>query len=158
VDTRLIVATLALGSRPRQGLTRMRAKMECGKVWEWTLTFPSELPFWELESHWTPKFLESNCKGQNPLHWRFLYIIRKLLKRKCLKWARMSHLDIWNTSYGPKKGHESNWQFDSQPQRVGNRTDFLAWRWRAMRRWKAIDEGYNFGLDLIPIRGMHKKL
>jgi hypothetical protein len=27
-----IVATLALGSRPRQGLARVRAKRECGKV------------------------------------------------------------------------------------------------------------------------------
>jgi hypothetical protein len=25
------------------------------KVWEWTLTLPNELPFWELESRWTPE-------------------------------------------------------------------------------------------------------
>ncbi len=25
------------------------------------------------------------------------------------------------------------------------------------RRWKVLDEGYNFGLDLIPIEGLHKK-
>jgi hypothetical protein len=25
-------------------------------------------------------------------------------------------------------------------------------------RWKALDEGYNFGLDLILIGGLHKKL
>jgi hypothetical protein len=41
-----------------------------------------------------------------------LYIIKKLLKRRCLKWARIAHLDIWNTSYGQKNGQESNWQFD----------------------------------------------
>jgi hypothetical protein len=33
-----------------------------------------------------------------------LYIIEKLLKRRCLKWARIVHLDIWNTSYDQKKG------------------------------------------------------
>jgi len=32
-----------------------------------------------------------------------LYIIGKLLKHRCLKWARIAHLDIWNTSYGQKK-------------------------------------------------------
>jgi hypothetical protein len=37
--------------------------------------------------------------------WRVIYIIRKLLKRRCLKWVRITHLDIWNTSYGQKKSH-----------------------------------------------------
>jgi hypothetical protein len=23
---------------------------KCGRMWEWTFTLPSELPFWELES------------------------------------------------------------------------------------------------------------
>jgi hypothetical protein len=36
-------------------------------VWEWTLTLSNELPCWELESRQTPKSLESDCKGQNPL-------------------------------------------------------------------------------------------
>jgi hypothetical protein len=88
----------------------------------------------------------------------FLYIIGKLLKHKCLKWARMTHLDIWNTSYGQKKGRESNWQFDSQPLNVGNRPDFLACRWRVTCNWKALNEGYNFDLDLISIGGLHTKL
>ncbi len=35
----------------------------------------------------------------------------------------MSHLDIYNTSYGQKKGQELNWQFDSRPLKVGNRPD-----------------------------------
>jgi hypothetical protein len=33
-----------------------------------------------------------------------IYIIEKLLERKCLKWALITHLNIWNTSYGQKKG------------------------------------------------------
>jgi hypothetical protein len=64
----------------------------------------------------------------------------------------MTHLDIWNISYGQKKGRESNWQFDSQPQKVENQPDFLAWK------WKVLNEGYNFGLDLVQIGGLHKKL
>jgi hypothetical protein len=68
------------------------------------------------------------------------------------------HLDIWNTSYGQKKGWESNWQFDSRPLKVGNRPDFRACRCHATYHWKALDEGYNFALDLISIRGLHAKL
>jgi hypothetical protein len=43
-------------------------------------------------------------------------------------------------------------------RKVGNRLDSLACRWRATRRWKALDEGYNFALNLILIGGLQKKL
>jgi hypothetical protein len=61
-----------------------------------------------------------------------------------LNWAHMTHLDTSNTSYGQKKGRESNWQFDSRSQKVRNRPNFLVCRWRATYCWKALDEGYNF--------------
>jgi hypothetical protein len=57
-----------------------------------------------MESQWTPKTLESEFRGQNSISYGILYIIKKLLERKYLKWARIAHLDIWNTSYGQKKG------------------------------------------------------
>jgi hypothetical protein len=76
-------------------------------VWEWRLTLLSEFPFWELESRWTPKPSENDWKGQNTLHWKVFYIIEKILKCRCLKWVCMTHLDIYNTSYGKKKGQES---------------------------------------------------
>jgi hypothetical protein len=85
----------------------------------------------QVNSHfrsWSPggllNFLDSDCRGQNPSHWRILYIIGKILKLRCLKWARMTHLNISNTSYGQKKGRESNWQFDSRPLKVENCPDF----------------------------------
>jgi hypothetical protein len=127
-------------------------------VRERTLTLPSELPRWELESRWTFKCLESDCKGQNSMAWRVLHTIRKLLKHRCLKWARISHLDIWNTNYGQKKGRKSNWQFDFWPLKVKNHPDFLACRWHATYHWKALDDKYNFALNLISIRGLHTKL
>jgi hypothetical protein len=108
-------------------------------------------PFGELESWWTLEPLESNCRGQNTSHWRFFYIIGKLLKCRCLKWACMTCLDICNTSYGKKKGQESNWQFNSRPQKVGNQPNFYACKWSAIHWSKALDENYNFALDLIPI-------
>jgi hypothetical protein len=85
-------------------------------------------------------------------------MIGNALKRRCPKWARMTHLDICNTSNGQMKGWESNWQFDSWPWKVGNRPDSQAYRRCATCCWKALDEGYNFGLDLIPIGDLHKKL
>jgi hypothetical protein len=110
------------------------------------------------ESAGTPRTLEFNCRGQNTSHCGVFYIIEKLLKHRCRKWARMSHLDISSTSYGKKKGRESNWQFDSRPLKVGNRPNSSAWRWIATHRWKALNKSYKFALDLIPIRGLSKEL
>jgi hypothetical protein len=127
-------------------------------VREWTLTLPSEFPFWELESRWTPEFSEGDGRGQNLLDWRVLYIIEKLLECKCLKWVHMTHLDTWKTNYGQRKGRESNWQFDCWPLKVKNCFNFLACRWRGTYRWKDFNEGYNFALDIISIGGLHTKL
>jgi hypothetical protein len=162
------VTTLALGSRPKQGFARLRAKREagshttysrkCEKVWGNEPSHPKGVPLWELESRWTPEVSEGDYRGQNSMAWRVLYIIGNLLKRRYLKWVRIAHLNIWNKSYGQKKGRESNWQFDSRLLKVRNWSDFCACRWRATYRWKALDEGYNFALDLISIRSLHAKL
>jgi hypothetical protein len=56
------------------------------------------------ESFGTLKTSEFDCRGQNTLHWGILYIIGKLSKSRCQKWACMGHLDICNTRYGKKKG------------------------------------------------------
>jgi hypothetical protein len=117
-----------------------------------------EFHFGELESRWTLESSEGDCKGQNSMAWRVFYINGKILELKYLKWARIAHLDIWNTSYGQKKGGESNWQFDFRPLKVENRPDFHACRWRVTYYWKVLDKGYNFASDLISIRGLHAKL
>jgi hypothetical protein len=70
----------------------------------------------------------------------------------------MVHLDIYNTSYGKKKGQESNWQFDSQPLKIGNQLDLGVCSWSATHCWKTLKENYKFALDLIPIGGLSKKL
>jgi hypothetical protein len=106
----------------------------------------------------TPESSKRNFRGQNSLPWRVFYIVEKLLKCRCLKWACIAHLDIWNTSYGQKKGQKSNWQFDSRPLKVKNRPNSLACRQRATYHWKTVNEGYNFALDGIAIGGRHKKL
>jgi hypothetical protein len=75
----------------------------------------------KLESSGTPKNSELDCRGQISSHLNVLDVIGKVLKCRCPKWPRMSHLDICNSSYGQKKGRESNWQFDSRPLKVENR-------------------------------------
>jgi len=75
------------------------------------------------ESSETLKNSEHDYRGQNTSHWDVLGTIGKVLKCGCPKWPHMSHLDICNTSYGRKKGRESNCQFDSRPLKVGNRPD-----------------------------------
>jgi hypothetical protein len=92
------------------------------------------------------------------MDWGIPYTIKNILEFRCLKWNHMTHLGIWNTSYDQEKGGESNWQFDFWPLKIKNRFDFLAWKWCATYHWKAIDEGYNFALDLISIGGLHAKL
>ncbi len=104
------------------------------------------------------KISELDCRGQNTSPWGVLHNIRKLSKCKCRKWPHMSHLDICSTSYGKKKGRESNWQFDSQPLKVGNRPDPGVCRWSATHRWKALKESCKFSLDLTPIGGLSKEL
>jgi hypothetical protein len=77
--------------------------------------------------------------------------LEKVLKCRYRKWPRIGHSDICNPSYGQKKGRESNCQFDFRALKVGNRPlpDFRIHiaRWR----WKDLDEGYKFGVDLVAI-------
>jgi hypothetical protein len=44
------------------------------------LHIPKWTPCWELESQWIPKFLEHNCRGQNPSVWIVIYIIGKAIE------------------------------------------------------------------------------
>jgi hypothetical protein len=44
------------------------------------------------------------------------------------------------------------------PLKVGNRPHFDVFRRSATWRWKALDESYNFGLDLTPIGGWSREI
>jgi hypothetical protein len=103
------------------------------------------LPKWGFGSPLgPPKTSKFDCRGQNTLHWDVLYIIRKLSKCRCQKWACMSHLDICSITYGKKKRWESNWQFDSRPPKIENRPNPDACRRSATHHWKTLDESYNY--------------
>jgi hypothetical protein len=110
------------------------------------------------ESFGTPKNSERNFRCQNTSHWCVFYTVGKVFKCRCPKRPRMSHLDIYNTSYGQKKGQESNWQFGSRPLKVENWPNSGACKWSATHCWKALKESYNFGLDLVSIQARGEKL
>jgi hypothetical protein len=100
----------------------------------------------DLESSGTPECLEFDSKAQNTSHWGVISVIEKVLKCTYRKWPRIGHLDIYSPSYGQKKGREeSNWQFDSRPLKVKNQPLPNLRIESATRRWKDLDEGYNFG-------------
>jgi hypothetical protein len=101
---------------------------------------------------------ELDCRGQNTSHWDVIYTVGNLLKCRCSKWPRMSHLDICSISYGWKKGRESNWQLDSPPLKVGTRPDLGVCKWSATHHRKAFKESYKFALDLVSIGVWGKKL
>jgi hypothetical protein len=109
-------------------------------------------PLGLLKTHSTITRVKTSCIKA------FFIFLEKVLKCRCPKWPRMSHLDICNTSYGQKKGQESNWQFDSRPLKVKNLPDPNACRWSATHRWNALKESYNFGFDLVQIRAWAEKL
>jgi hypothetical protein len=126
-----------------------------GQVWGGSPTLGKSE---DLESSGTPKCSELNSKAQNTLHWDVLSVIGKVLKRRYRKWPRIGHLDICSPSYGQKKGRQSNWQFDSWPLKVRNRHVPDMRSGSATWRWKDLFEGYNFGLDLVPIGGWGEEL
>jgi hypothetical protein len=77
-----------------------------GQVWGVKLNTPK---VGDLESSGTPECLGFDNKAQNTSHWGVLGVIGKVLKRRYRKWPLIGHLDIYNPSYGQKKGRELNW-------------------------------------------------
>ncbi len=68
--------------------------------------------------------------------------IKKILKRRCLKCLHVVHLDLICMSYNQKKGWESNWEFDSQPQILGKQGSNEVQLGCAIHCWKEIFESY----------------
>jgi hypothetical protein len=119
IHTTTSLITLTLGSRPRQGVTRLWAKMKTQESHHMLLgvqrVWGNEPSHSQVNSHcrswsfkWIPESSKHNFRGRNPLAWRFFYITEKILMRRGLNWSCIFHLDIWNTSYDQKKGRESN--------------------------------------------------
>ncbi len=124
-------------------------------MWGWSPTLGK---VGDLECFGTPECSELDSKGQNTSHWGVLGVIEKVLKRRYRKCPCIGNSDICSPSYGQKKGRESNWQFDSRPLKVGNRCLSDIRIGSAIPRWKDLDKGYNFALDLVTIQLCSREL
>jgi hypothetical protein len=71
------------------------------------------------ESFGTLEMSKFDCRGKNTSHWGILYIIGKLSKSRCRKWARMNHLDIYITSYGSLTPDHEKSGIDPTPMCAG---------------------------------------
>ncbi len=102
------VATLALARDQGKGVARVQAKRKPGshiktpgsarKCEGVDPHTPKATPMLGVGESWSPKRApktsERVLRGQNSMAWCALYINEKVLKCKCLKWARIAHLDI----------------------------------------------------------------
>jgi hypothetical protein len=55
----------SLGLTTKTKVCKGAGQEECERMWEWKLTLPSELPFWEFESWWTRELSKNDYKSQN---------------------------------------------------------------------------------------------
>jgi hypothetical protein len=104
----------------------------------------------KLESYGTPKNSKLDCRGQISSHSSVLCVIGKVLKCRCPKWPRIGHLDSIAQVMGKRRA--------MRPLKVENRSVPDVRSGSATWRWKALFEGYKFGLDLVPIEGRGEEL
>jgi hypothetical protein len=149
-------------SKPESHITCSRECKECKECKECEGVNPHTPKLVRVGESWSPKRTpetsESVLRGQNSMASCAPYINGKLLKCRCLKWARIAHLDIWNTSYGQKSNSRESASFDSRPLKVGNRPEILGCRKRTTYRSKGLDETYNFASDGKSIWALIRKL
>jgi hypothetical protein len=110
-DTHIFCRNPSLGLMTKARACKGASQERGPGVWE-SVGINIHTPKWtSIVGSWSlgglPKLQTMIAKGQNPSPYRVFYIIGKLVKLKCPKWAHMTHLDIYNTSYGQKKGQES---------------------------------------------------
>jgi hypothetical protein len=70
-------------------------------------------------------------------------------------------LVIWTSAaqvMGKRRAGSQTGSLTPDHKKSGNRPLPDVCRWSAMGRWKALEESYNFGLDLIPIEGRSQEL
>jgi hypothetical protein len=151
-------ASPCLSHEPKARVATSLIQVVATPLWPSVGVKPNTWKSWELESSRTPECSKLDSKGKNTWHWGVLGAIGKVLKRRYRKCPRIVNSDICSPSYGQKKGRESNWKFDSRPLKVENRplpdVRFESVTWR----WKDLDEGYNFGSDLVAIQLCSREL
>jgi hypothetical protein len=70
----------------------------------------------------------------------------------------MTHLDIETQVMVKREAGSQIGNLTPDHRKSGIKSIYLRAGGGATCRWKALNEGYNFGLDLVLIEGLHKKL
>jgi hypothetical protein len=68
--------------------------------------------------------------------------IRNFLKFRCLKFPHIVHLDLIYMNYDQKKGWESYWEFDFQPQILWKQRSNEVWLECVIHCWKDVFKNY----------------
>jgi hypothetical protein len=85
--------------------------------WKWAPSILKWKSFWNLEFRSVLNLWDKNVNNKLSPQ----YIIVNVLKCKYQKWIQtLQYLEYWVESYGQKKSHESNSQFDSWPLKPRN--------------------------------------
>jgi hypothetical protein len=87
--------------QPRSHIHALGSARECEGMSPHT---PKRAPILGVGVPRDSQIFREKFEGSNLLDWICLYTIEKIWRCRCLKWACMIHLSIYNTSYGWKKG------------------------------------------------------
>jgi hypothetical protein len=123
------------------------------KCEEWTHTFPSGLPLWELESWWILKSLKGNCRGSKLIELKSSLYHWKVLETWMFKMGLHDPFEYLKHKLWPKKGPGVKLPI-SLPTTKSRESFWFPYTQVACRiSWKALDEGYNWFITLWGKKG-----
>jgi hypothetical protein len=135
-------------------LTKYVAPLLCPSVGVKPNTWKS----WVLESFGTPECLELDSKVQNTSHWVFLVSLERSWNVDIENALALTIRTFAAQVMGKRRARSQTSSFDSRPLKVENRCLPDVRFGSAIRRWKDLDKGYNFGSDLVAIQLCSREL
>ncbi len=143
---------------PSLGLaTKERAYKGAGQKWSSRVTFhaPESVRDYEgMNPHipkWAPtlgvgvpmdfQIFKGRLWGSKLIGLKSYLYHQKALKTWMSKMGSHDPFEYLKHKLWPKEGRKLNYQFDSQPLKVENRPDLLAWRWCVTHLWKVLNKG-----------------
>jgi hypothetical protein len=111
------------------------------QVWGWNSHSPKS---GNLESAGTPENSKLDCRGQNTLPWNVIISLERSWSVDVENGLACTILTSAAQVMVERRAGSQNWQFNSQPLKVGNRPNLGVRRWSATHCWKAFEENYKF--------------
>jgi hypothetical protein len=111
-----------------------------------------------LGVHWDSQTFKEWLQGSKHLALRSSLYHWKTIEVKMSKMGSHDPFGHLQHKLLQKERRESNWQFDSRPQKVGIQPDPHLCKWSATHHWKGFEEKHNIVSDLILIGGLSAEL